>query len=232
MVSAVERVKRSNREAARLFTDMLSSFSTNMVILFPSEDEAREARKVWGVTVRAQVLSIDAPDAAGFGKLRSRRFSALEQEQALLASEGVYVPEGTEVLIIAGPRSKDLKKIRRLHERLGEDCVIVLLNGRLSAQDILQQSATVLEECSQLKSIFTPVFHYAPPALSNQGGDKDRELLLYHEYAGKWSLAEKDKDSKGILGLKLGSSVFKTLWEGDSFPEASLIQSTLSTVNK
>jgi hypothetical protein len=28
---------------------------------------------------------MDAPDAKGYGKLRSRKFSALEQEQALLA---------------------------------------------------------------------------------------------------------------------------------------------------
>ena len=88
---------------------MLSSFSQQIVALFPTEEEAATARSSWGALFRGQVLSIDVPDAQGYGKLRSRRFSAAEQQQALLATDGVYVPEGTEVLLVAGLRQKDLK---------------------------------------------------------------------------------------------------------------------------
>lgn len=222
--STADKIKKSNREIARMFGDMLSSFSSNIVVLFPSEEEAAMARRVWGVLFRGQVLSIDAPDAQGYGKLRSRRFSAQEQEQALLASDGIYVPDGTEVLIVAGPRTKDLKKLRKIHDKLGEDTLIVLVNARLGAQETLQTNA-VASEVEALRSVFTPVFHYAPPVVDKAAGD--RELLLFHEFSQSWALAEKDKDSKGILGLKLGSSVFKTLWEGDARPDAAAIQASL-----
>ena len=76
---------------------MLSAFSSNIAVLFPTEEEAAVARSTWGALFRGQVLAIEAPDAQGYGKLRSRRFSAAEQQAALLATDGVYVPEGTEV---------------------------------------------------------------------------------------------------------------------------------------
>ena len=76
---------------------MLTAFSPKIAVLFPTEDEASAARNTWGALFRGPVLSIEAPDAQGYGKLRSRRFSAAEQQQALLATDGVYVPEDTEV---------------------------------------------------------------------------------------------------------------------------------------
>ena len=57
------------------------------------QTEANLARNLWGATFRGKVLSIDAPDAKGYGKLRSRKFSAIEQEQALLGSDGIYVSQ-------------------------------------------------------------------------------------------------------------------------------------------
>ena len=44
---------------------------------------------------------------------------------------GVYIPEGTEVLVICGPRAKDFKTIRKIDNKLGEDCAIILVNARV-----------------------------------------------------------------------------------------------------
>ena len=74
-LSNTDRVKKSNREAARLFGEMFSALSSNLVVLFPSEEEAFDARTIWGILFRGQVLSIDAPSAKGYGKLRSRKFT-------------------------------------------------------------------------------------------------------------------------------------------------------------
>ena len=96
-LSNADKIRRSNREVARLFCDMLSAFSPKIAVLFPTEDEAAAARSVWGALFRGPILSVEVPEAQGFGKLRSRRFSAAEQQQALLATDGVYVPDDTEV---------------------------------------------------------------------------------------------------------------------------------------
>ena len=87
-----DKIKRSNREAARLITEMFSILSSSTVVLFPSEDEAFAARNIWGPTFRGKTISMDVSNKAGFGKLRSRRFTLEEQEQALFSSDGgVYV---------------------------------------------------------------------------------------------------------------------------------------------
>ena len=113
-------IKKSNREIARLFGEMFQPLSSNLVVMFSTEAEAETAKKTWGVVFRGDVLCIDAPnkDAKGYGKLRSRKFTAQEQEQALMASDGIYVPDGTEVLIFTAPRPKDWKKIRKISDKV------------------------------------------------------------------------------------------------------------------
>jgi len=171
-----------------------------MVVLFPSEDDAAAARSSWTVAFRGTVLSIDAPDAKGYGKLRSRKFTALEQEQALMATDGVYIPPGTEIVIIAAPRPKDWKKVRLIHEKFGDDTLILLINTRA---DILKDKMKP-EDVEWLDNTFTWVYHYAPPpTLENIKELDNRELLMYHEFGSKWSLAEK-KEDKGVLGTGLG----------------------------
>ena len=46
--SPTDKLKRANREAARLVADMFSSISSSTVALFPSEGEASDARVKWG----------------------------------------------------------------------------------------------------------------------------------------------------------------------------------------
>jgi hypothetical protein len=136
-ISRLELVNKANRESARLFTDMFSSISSTTVVLFPTESEASFARNLWGALFRGKVLSIDVPlTAAGATNLRSRRFTFEQQQQALLSSgneRDIYVPEGTDVLIIAGPRQKDISKIQRLSAKLTDSTLIVLLNSRAAA---------------------------------------------------------------------------------------------------
>jgi hypothetical protein len=58
---------------------------------------------------------MDPPKIKGMSKLRSRRFTAEEQKQALLSGDGAfYLPEKAEVVIVAGPRARDFKKLRKV----------------------------------------------------------------------------------------------------------------------
>jgi Domain of unknown function (DUF1995) len=237
-LSTTDKIKKSNREVGRMYGDMLSSFSSNIVALFPTEDDANNARKIWGVTFRGTILSIELPDTSTqkYSKLRSRRFSALEQEQALLSTDGIYLPENTEVVLVIGPRAKDLDKIINIHEKLGDDALLILINGRLSAQTAPKTTSGTSSSSSDvdaLKEIFTPVFYYAPPAINDKAiNDANRDLLLYYEYGKQWSLAEKENKSKEVLGLNLGTStVFNTLWEGAVMPDELQIKTALSSSN-
>ena len=97
--SPTDKLKRANREAARLVADMFSSISSSTVALFPSEAEASDARVKWGATFRGQLYSIDAPaPSKAFGNIYSKRVSKQEQEQALLGSDGIYVPDKTDLV--------------------------------------------------------------------------------------------------------------------------------------
>jgi len=250
--SMSDKIKRSNREAARLFTDMFAQIQSTSVVLFPSEEEAADARNGWP-TYRGQCLSIDVDKTKkGYGKLRSRRFSAQEQESALMATDGIYVPEGTELLIIAGPRVKDYRKIRKISEKLGEGTCIILLNGRADAANALSSSTeeAAAEESQDdegknsspsewLTENYVSVFNYAPPALGKEtvakmaaaGFKEERDLLLYHEYGDCWYLGEKDPNSnKGILGLGGSNKVFNTLFktEDDKRPTQADLAKVLS----
>ena len=101
--SPTDKLKRANREAARLVADMFSSISSSTVALFPSEGEASDARVKWGPTFRGQLYSIDAPaPSKAFGNLYSKRVSKQEQEQALLGSDGIYIPDKTDLVSLPG----------------------------------------------------------------------------------------------------------------------------------
>jgi len=249
----MDKIKTSNREAARLLTEMFSILGPTTVVLFPTETEASNARNIWGKQFKGQTLSLDVKPAKGYGNLRSRKFSAEEQEQALLASDGIYVPEETEVLIVAGPRTKDVRRIIKLHEKFGDGTLIILLNARLDT--MIAQSPD--GPAGDVADVFENVFSYAPPSvgapdeINNDDGatTEERDILLYHEYTGKWYIAEKpsrkkSSDSKkgngGGLLDSVGSIVgglstagkddsFKTLWEGDDKPSAAEIRQVLSS---
>lgn len=234
-----DKVKKSNREAARLVAEMFSVLSSTSIAIFPSESEASDARIKWGSTFKGQVFSIDAPAGGkSSGNLYSKRKSPQEQEQALLGSDGVYIPEGTQLIIVAGPRAKDIKKLKKIHERLGEETLIIFINARASiaaASTSAKRSASATidsdvesDNDDWVTGAFTPVFHYAPPLINVaeseaglKGKDTKRELLLYHEYGGDWYLAEKEV-SEGLFGTGIslpGNSGFKTLWEGKARPQ-------------
>jgi hypothetical protein len=127
------------------------------------------------------------PETDRYGKLRSRKFTAQEQEQALFSSDGIYVPQGTEVIIIAGPRPRDWKKIRKVDEKFGDDTLILIVNGRT---DIVKDKMKE-EDITWVKDTFKPVFHYAPPPIVDSKSISNRDILLYHEFGKSWYLAEK-----------------------------------------
>ena len=241
------KVKKSNREAARLVAEMFSVLSTTSIAIFPSEAEASDARMKWGSTFKGQVYSIDAPPGSkGSGNLYSKKMSAQEQEQSLLGSDGVYIPEGTQLVIVAGPRAKDIKKLKKIHERLGEETLIIFINARASIAAAAANGKKAAdpdldtENADWVSGAFTSVFHYAPPLLGavEQGvqlENKKRELLLYHEFGGDWHLAEKEVDD-GLFGtgftLPSVSSGFKTLWEGSTRPDKKQLQEALEAIKK
>lgn len=239
MESNTDKIRRSNREAARLVADMFSVLSTSAVALFPSETEASEARVKWGSSFKGQIFSIDTPSASkGMGNLYSKRISSQEQEQALLGTDGVYIPEGTQIIIVAGPRPKDIKKLKKIHDRLGQDTLIVFINARASIAAVSTNSRKSIEAEGEFEAenidwvtgAFTTVFHYAPPLITSVSSDSaategnlKRDLLLYHEFGGDWYLAEKEVN-EGIFGSGIslpsitGNSGFKTIWEGKDRP--------------
>lgn len=199
------------------------------------------------LVIVGKVLSIDTPGAGGYGKLRSRKFSAMEQEQALFGSDGIYVPSETEVLIIAGPRSKDVTKVMKISKKLTDATLIILLNARAAAQSVLSSgmstpppttSVTADSESETQSGSFVDwvdanyvnVFHYAPPVLpSGSELDKKKELLLYHEFDSQWSLAEREAAQGGILGAlgSLTGAGVNTLWQGAKRPTPAELKEVL-----
>ena len=134
---------------------------------------------------------------------------------------------------------KDLKKLKKVSERLGEGTAIILINARASIEAGLAKTAASTvdsdgEDNDWISKAFVPVFHYAPPLLNKSDMSKERDLLLYHEYGGPWYLAEKEKiDEKGGLlgsigGMLGGAGNFKTLWEGKNRPSAIEMKDILS----
>jgi len=93
-----DRIKSSNRDASRLIVEMFSGISLPTVVLFPLAGEARDARDLWAPTYRGQTLSFETPQVKGYGKLRSRRFTAEEQEQ--VTSIMFY---STHIIALLGP---------------------------------------------------------------------------------------------------------------------------------
>jgi hypothetical protein len=232
-----EKIKKSNREAARLFTEMFSMLQTTTVVLFPTELEALEARSAWS-SFKGQVLSLEASSkpAKGYSKLRSRRFTAEEQEAVLLSSDGVYIPDGCEVLIVAGPRAKDYKQLRKIClERLTDETCVINLNGRFEAVRASEGGPRGAEGAEEDKhkwyeDTFQNVFHYSPPALSDKALGA-RELLLYHEGPGaKWLLGEKVKKEGGVLGAiaKALENPFETRGTWDAKPTAEEMAQALA----
>lgn len=125
------------------------------------------------------------------------------------------------MLILVGAKAKDLKKVKKISEKLGKDTLIILLNGRATASKTINKNTEKNKEDEDkydwISTEFESVFNYAPPISSIV----DRELLLYHELGDKWYIAEKDKSQKsGLSGLvgSLISSGFTTIWEGDERP--------------
>ena len=126
-----------------------------------------------------------------------------------------------------------MKKVKKIHEKLGQDTLIVLLNGRATAtQTIMKKKIEKNNEEEEkitdwISEEFLSVFNYAPPNLS--GKLAERDLLLYHEIDDKWYIAEKIENKGGIGGIvgSLTSSGFKTLWEGDNRPSDAEIESIL-----
>lgn len=255
--SDAQLVSRSNREAARLITEMFAVLAPTTTVLFPTEDEAQQVRTQWGRQFKGQVLAMDVKKSKGMGNLRSRRFSQQEQEAALLGDDstgGVYVPDGTEVLVVVGPRGKDLKRVVRLHERFGEGTLIILLNARLAAAgaDFLSESKSgdsdeepqltgTAAAATALARVFVNAFHYAPPAVQEKSLS-GKELLLYHEFNGKWYVAEQDRSSSSsssgggggfleAVGSALsgggGGSGFVTRWEGEQRPDEATVAQAL-----
>jgi hypothetical protein len=216
-----DKVMQSNREIALLYCEMFKVLSGTSTVLFPTENEASVARNMWGSKFSGKVLSIDVKPSKGMGKLRSRKFSAEEQEAALLGTDGVYVPDETELLLIVGPRMKDYKKIKKLHGKFGDGTLFILINPYLDAAVQLTKSLDdeTKETIEWIDQTFTNVFTYKPPVAEGVVG---KDLLLYHEYDGKWLLAEKTMD-KGLLGME--SVTFKTILESDKKPDKTSISS-------
>ena len=96
----------------------------------------------------------------------------MEQEQTLLANQdGVYIPTETEVLIVVGPKRKDIKMVKTVSAQLIASTLIILLNSRPSLLSHLFTPSAISKASSSAFLSELPfdhpesVFHYWRPFL-------------------------------------------------------------------
>lgn len=229
-----DQVRRSSREAARLFTEMFSVLGSTTVVQFPTDSEASSARSSWGGKFKGTVLATEQQASKGYGSnaLFSKRFTEEERKAALLGKDGIYVPDGTEVFIMVGARQQDLAKVLQLHRTVGLDCLVILLNAYLPSSHAEKGENRTLSVGEEIDQAFERVFHYAPPKLRPEVIGK-RELLLFHEMKGPWYLAEKPTKftpsvvegmvDKVIQAVSGEGKDMVTLWQGPMMPSESEI---------
>lgn len=179
---AGKAVQRSDRELARLYTEMFASIKDGVSVAFGTAADADAARGVWGAsTPRTVVLDPSAKGVAsggiggGAGKKKGKKggkgnkrgasrgvgfASKLDAAMGSPTAPGrPTVPAGTEVLLVVAPRGGvQLSALEQMSRDVGMGCCIILLNARLETAGFASdgQREYFLEE-------FEPVYHVKPP---------------------------------------------------------------------
>mmetsp|Transcript_121332 Transcript_121332/g.223317 ORF Transcript_121332/g.223317 Transcript_121332/m.223317 type:complete len:416 (+) Transcript_121332:95-1342(+) len=158
-VIKAEDVRRSNRELGRLFVGMFEGTELKPLVLFPSEPELVEAKKLWW-----DVLAADATVNA-LVPTATKKEATAEKEKAMIAEKGGFgggggfsagggkkgkgkskkksgvssgpmrsIPDSVEVVIAIAPDEEQLRVLKAFSEKSGMDKLVIILNARLDAQ--------------------------------------------------------------------------------------------------
>eukprot|EP00904_Undaria_pinnatifida_P010207 jgi/Undpi1/6316/HiC_scaffold_20.g08799.m1 len=151
-------VERADRELARLFLEMFDVIGEQVVVAFPTDEDAKKATKAWakGTPYKGTVTSMN-PKAQKSAQIKrgseavlgfAKSVAAKKKKQAaaggkkgggenagdrLAGRTGTarIAPPGTEVLLVVAPKQPELMVVQKLSNDLGQGCLVVLLNARL-----------------------------------------------------------------------------------------------------
>lgn len=210
-VIKAEDVRRSNRELGRLFVGMFEKTGLKPLVLFPSEEELTEAKKVWWDVLadEASVRALVPPSAqeakaetaaapivskAGFGagltpgggkkgKGKSKKKKSVPGAVTPLNA----IPESAEVVVAVGPGIEQLYMLKDFSERFGQEKLVILLNARLDAAG----GAEGLAKPKELKEYFRDggegsfttafVFNTQPFGVAQAGSPEAQALAKLQE---------------------------------------------------
>lgn len=240
-LEAMGTVQVSNRQAARLFCEMFKVLAATTVVIFPTEVEATYAQSVWVPSFQGQIFSSQIPKKQLKKAQRGSRYRDTDKDDELsIELVKSSIPSSTEVLLVIAPSgNKDLRLVQELHEQFGPGTLIILINARFGNAALFAENNPE-SIGNRLERIFKSTFCYSTIKSSF---NKDAQYLLFHEYGGSWSVAEKVEEKKADGGGNdffksitsaasklLGQSGFTTLWTGDSRPGDQSIEKIIRTV--
>eukprot|EP00903_Cladosiphon_okamuranus_P018194 g16737.t1 len=201
-------VERADRELARLFVEMFDVIGDQVVVAFPTDEDAKKATKAWnkGVPYKGKVTSMDPKPAkgpklkrgstealAGFASQveAAKKANGKKKKVVVGGGEGVgaartgvtarVAPPGTEVLLVVAPKQAELKAVQKMSKDLGQGCLIILLNARLHQAKFFDD-----EQREFFEQEFESMFHLRPVAAEN-------EDFLYRAFPNDWTIARKPK---------------------------------------
>jgi hypothetical protein len=117
-----------------------------------------------------------------------------------LASIRLQVPDGTEVLVVVAPGTKQLKALESAANELGMGCLIIVVNPRFSEKRFESP-----EQEKFFKEEFISVYHLQPNPVPTWNGG-----VLYRSFPDDWTLAIPRK-----IGPPRVLSTSPTLWSTD-----------------
>jgi len=137
-------VVRSDRELARLFTEMFQGTGLVPTVCFPTVEDASAASKLWG-DIEVRTVALD-PGAVGGGVVVAAKpvkptgakpraaggggFGAAPLPKGATKAPASKVPDGAEVVFVVSPGPAQCDAVERFCSQHGLDRLVVLLNPR------------------------------------------------------------------------------------------------------
>lgn len=137
---------RTNREIARLFFEMFAVLKDTSAVIFPTEQEAKLAEKLWSkkkfdrkILYFSERIDIKSLSKAERKSYDERRMIDPNFNPDIYLTLKPDVPKNTEVLVIVSPQLKDYPAIMSLHQEFGLGTLILLVNPRFVWSDLMEQ---------------------------------------------------------------------------------------------
>lgn len=147
--NAVE-VRKSNRELARIFVEMLQPIGEGLVVAFATKKDAGAAKKKWKLTKdEAKVVSFPGNDASTFAAEvdAPRKFKARLRKL------------NCQCLLVVAPRVPELRLVAEISREVQDQMGIVLLNARIHGDGRRRAKPIPSALLGELQSTFVPTYH-------------------------------------------------------------------------